>query len=173
LSLAALAGYQVNFNPTSTNFLRIRDKEEHGDTYYDILGGLPQYVRLLSQLSSGYRQSVNGKVTDLDAPRGKNNPFGQTRADVLLSFMRGKLSPIPGMAWNLLSKKDVIGQPYHLWPNVPEEFIPLPFTDVQEAYKVGDIDNALRVLVPSQFGVSVSSYDPNASHSKKKHHYTY
>ncbi len=77
---------------------------------------------------------------------------------MLGGFARGKLAPVPGMAFNLLDGKDVVGQPYHLWPDVPMELAPLPLTDVQAAYKVGGIDNALKVLVPTQFGIGASSY---------------
>lgn len=160
LTMAAAAGYSVNFNPTSTNFLKIGDEQENGTTFYDILGGLPQYVRLFSQLGSGTKTSADGNVTDLTAERGPDNPWGTTRLDVLGSFARGKMAPFPGMMFNLADGKDVIGQPYNFWPDVPMELVPLPFTDVREAYKVGGIDNALKVLVPAQLGVGASSYQP-------------
>ncbi len=158
LGLASFAGYKVSTNPTSTNFLKIQDEQEGGSTYYDILGGLPQYVRLLSQLATGKRTSAKGNVADLTAKRGRSNPWGTTRLDVLGTFARGKLAPAPGIALNLMAGKDVIGQPYSLWPNVPMELAPLPATDLWDAYKVGGIDNALKVLIPAQAGVGVSSY---------------
>ncbi len=157
LTMAAAAGYKVNTDETSTNFLKIQDEEEDGSTYYDILGGLPQYVRFLSQITEGKRTSAAGNVTDLTAERGPDNPFGATRLDVLGTFARGKLAPVPGMGLNLLQGKDVVGQPYG-FSNIPLELLPLPFTDVQSAYKVGGIDNALRVLTPATFGIGVSSY---------------
>jgi hypothetical protein len=161
LALAGVAGYKVVWDETSTNFLKIQDKEEKGTTYYDILGGLPQYVRFLSQMVEGKRTSAAGNVTMLGSTDRKENPFGTTRLDVAGSFIRGKVSPTPGIFLNLLDGKDVIGQPYGLWPNVPLEFAPLPLSGLTEAYKVGGIDNALRVLIPSTFGVGVNSYDPN------------
>lgn len=163
LSLASLAGFSVNTDPRSTNFLKIEDKQENGSTYYDILGGLPQYVRFLAQQITGASISSNGNLTDMTAPRGADNPFGKTRLDLDATFLRGKLSPVPGGVLNLQQGKDVVGQPYHLWPNVPMEFVPLPYSDVQEAYQVGGISGALKALLPSQFGVGVSSYDPNAA----------
>lgn len=159
LTLATMAGYKVDWNPTSTNYLKIQDEQEEGTTYYDIMGGLPQYVRLLAQLGSGKRTSAAGNVTDLTAERGKDNPWGVTRLDVLGSFARGKLAPAPGIVFNLLGGKDVVGNPYGL-SDVPFEFVPLPFSDVREAYKVGGIDNSLKVLLPTQFGIGASSYQP-------------
>lgn len=163
LSLASLAGYKVVTDPRSVNFLKIQDKQEHGTSYYDILGGLPQYVRFLSQQALGQKipMSGNGVVT-FGTKKAKNT----TRLSEAARFMRGKLSPLVGGGLNLMEGKDVIGQPYHLWPNVPMEFIPLPFTDVQDAYKVGGIDGALKAFIPSQFGVGVSSYNPNGKTRK-------
>ena len=164
LSLAALSGLKVVTDPRSSNFLKIEDKQENGSTFYDILGGLPQYVRLLTQLGTGEKvpASGNGVVSLTTGKYGK-----PSRLSLATSFMRGKLSPLPGAGINLMEGKDVVGQPYHLWPNVPLEFVPLPFTDVQEAYQVGGITNGLKAFLPSQFGISTSSYNPNAKPKKK------
>jgi hypothetical protein len=164
LSLAALAGYKVQTDPRSVNFLKIQDKQEHGSTFYDILGGLPQYVRFLAQQGLGEKipSNGNGVITF-----GSKKARGTTRLSEASRFLRGKLSPLTGGALNLMEGKDVLGQPYHLWPNVPLEFVPLPYTDVNEAYKIGGIDAAIKAFIPSQFGVGVSSYNPNAKHPKK------
>lgn len=163
LSLASLAGYKVVTDPRSVNFLKIQDKQEHGTSYYDILGGLPQYVRFLAQQTMGQKIPISGNgIVTFGTKKAKNT----TRLSEAARFMRGKLSPLVGGGLNLMEGKDVIGQPYHLWPNVPMEFIPLPFTDVQDAYKVGGIDGALKAFIPSQFGVGVSSYNPNSKTRK-------
>lgn len=163
LSLASLAGYKVVTDPRSVNFLKIQDKQEHGTSYYDILGGLPQYVRFLAQQGLGQKIPISGNgVVTFGTKKARNT----TRLSEAARFMRGKLSPLVGGGLNLMEGKDVIGQPYHLWPNVPQEFIPLPFTDVQDAYKVGGIDGALKAFIPSQFGVGVSSYNPNGKTRK-------
>jgi len=164
LSLAAMAGLKVVTDPRSSNFLKIEDKQKNGSTFYDILGGLPQYVRLLSQMASGQKVPASGNGV-IDLTTGK---YGKpSRLSLATSFMRGKLSPLIGSGVNLMEGKDVVGQPYHFWPNVPQEFVPLPFTDVQEAYQVGGIKNALKAFLPSQFGISTSSYNPNAKIKKK------
>jgi len=151
LTMASLAGLKVSHDPRGSDFLKIKD----GDTRYDILGGLTQYVVYLSQMLSGQKVAA-GTTQPKSLTSGK---FGApTRLDNTISFVRGKLNPIVGSATNLMAGKDVVGQPYHLWPNVPEEFVPLPATDVYEAYKLGGITNALKVLVPSQFGVGVNTF---------------
>jgi len=163
LSMAALAGYTVVTDPRSTNFLKIQDKQEKGTTYYDIVGGLAQYVRFLAQQLSGQKIPINGKgVVTFGTKQARNT----TRLTEAARFMRGKLSPLVGGAFNLMEGKDVVGQPYHLWPNVPQEFVPLPYTDVKEAYDVGGITNGLKALLPSQFGIGTSSYDPNKKTKK-------
>lgn len=161
LSMAVLAGYKVNLDPISTNFLKIQKKDKHGTTYYDILGGVPQYVRLLSQIIARSKIPANdrGKI-DLRKNYGVPKTMGR--------FIWGKLAPLPNVAMNLIMGEDEIGQSYS-WKNIPMEFAPLPYSDVKEAYQVGGITNALEVLAPSQFGVSVSSYNPNAK--RPKHHH--
>jgi GNAT superfamily N-acetyltransferase len=151
LSMASLAGYKVSHDPRSSDFLKLRD----GDTRYDLLGGTAQYIVYLAQQLTGKKVPA-GKTYPNDLSKPKT-PMSPTRASVTENFIRGKLSPILGIGWNLQAGKDVTGQPYHL-SNVPQEFIPLPATDLYDAYKVGGIENALKVLIPSQFGVGVSSY---------------
>lgn len=163
LTMASLAGYTVVHDPRSVNFLKIQDKQEKGTTYYDIVGGLAQYVRFLAQQLSGQKIPINGKgVVTFGTKKARNT----TRLTEAARFMRGKLSPLVGGAFNLMEGKDVVGQPYHLWPNVPQEFVPLPYTDVKEAYDVGGITNGLKALLPSQFGIGTSSYDPNKKTKK-------
>ncbi len=157
LSLAVLAGLKVERDPRSPNFLKLKDEQEKGNTYYDILGGLPRYVNMLAEMITGQKKSAKGGIIDLTA-KGYTNP---TRLSEGARFIRGKFSPLVGTTVNLMEGKDVIGQPYHLWPNVPLEFVPLPISDVKEAYKVGGITNSLKVFLPTQFGISASSYDPN------------
>jgi hypothetical protein len=159
LTMAALAGATVEKDPRSSDFLKMK----FGNTRYDILGGLTPYVVFLSQELSGQKKPTSNKgMIYLNSKK-----FGSpTRASLAMNFMRGKMAPVPGMIYNLGEGKDLIGNEYHLWPNVPQEFVPLPFTDVYDAYKVGGWKNSLEVLLPAQFGIGVSSYDSNA---KKKH----
>jgi len=151
LGMAKAAGLSVSTDPRGSDFLKIKD----GDTRYDILGGLTQYVVFLSQQITGQKVPA-GATKPNSLTSGK---FGKpTRFDAAISFLRGKLNPIVGSSANLMAGKDMVGQPYHLWPNVPQEFIPLPATDLYDAYKVGGITNSLKVLIPSQFGIGVSSF---------------
>lgn len=150
LGMATLAGYKVSTDPRSSDFLKIRD----GDTRYDILGGLSQYVVFLAQQATGQKVPA-GQTGVQSLTTGKyGKPSRLTNA---INFGRGKLSPLLGMAANLMDKKDIVGNPYDL-SNIPKEFVPLPASDVYDAYKVGGIENALKVLIPSQFGIGVSSF---------------
>jgi len=162
ISLAALAGLKIQTDPRSSNFLKIQDKQEHGTTYYDILGGLPQYIRFLAQQITGKKKPANDKGMITLGSKKYGSP---TRLTEAARFIRGKFSPVVGSATNLMEGKDVVGQPYHFWPNVPQEFVPLPLSDVYDAYKIGGITGSLKAFLPSQFGIGTSSYDPNA---KKK-----
>ncbi len=150
LGMAKLSGAQVSTDPRGSDFLKLKD----GDTRYDLLGGLSQYVVFLSQMLTGQKVPAGtNKVNSLTS--GK---YGKpTRFDAGVNFLRGKLSPLIGAGTNLMAGKDIVGQKYDI-SNVPQEFVPLPASDLYDAYKVGGWENSLKVLVPSQFGVGVSSF---------------
>lgn len=157
IGMAGLAGFKIQLNPTSPNFLRIQDK----DTKYDVLAGLGSNITFLAQEIMGQKMNAKGGIQKMNT--GKFN--GITRASNMMNFLRGKLSPGVSIPYNLLSGKDYIGNKYDL-SNVPGEFVPLPFTDIQDAYKLGGLENALKVFVPAIFGIGVSTYNPNQKPKK-------
>lgn len=161
LGMAKASGLSVSTDPRSSDFLKIKD----GDTRYDIFGGLTQYIVFLSQQLSGQKVAA-GQDKAKSLTSGK---FGApTRLDNAVSFVRGKLNPIVGSGVNLMAGKDVVGQPYKVWPNVAQEFVPLPANDLYEAYKLGGWENALKVLVPSQFGVGVNTFNTKKQKQQNK-----
>ena len=86
-----LLGYkdvEIGLNPLSADFGRIRI----GDTRIDFLGGLNQYVVLISRLLSGrYISSLTGKETEfIDETE---IPIGKSRGDILWNFIRNKFNP--------------------------------------------------------------------------------
>lgn len=161
LAMAIAAGYEVEDDPRSPQFLKIKNTQEKGNTYYDILGGLPRYVNFLTVQLTGEKKNSLGIVTDLTAGKYKQ----ATRLTEAANFIRGKFAPAVGSAVNLMEGRNVIGEKYEVWPDVPLEFVPLPLSDVYESYQVGGISNALLTIVPSQFGITVSSYGPRSKKS--------
>jgi hypothetical protein len=166
LGLAAAAGAQVEKDPRSSDFGKIKV----GNTRWDMWGGFQQYARIFAQLMSGQTKSSNtGEVYDL---KGDKFPY-KTRLDQLGSFFRGKLAPVPGLAVDLLAGKNVVGQEIDPVNKAYELFVPMIAQDIQDAWKEQGAKSLLTVGVPSSLGVGVTTYDqkksdPESSGSSKK-----
>lgn len=180
LGLAAVAGAQVEKDPRSADFGKIRV----GNTRWDIWGGFQQYARIFAQLYTGQTKSSNtGEIYDL---KGDKFPY-KTRLDQLGAFFRGKLAPVPGFAVDVLSGKNVVGEPVdltkkdYLSKKAYELFVPMIAQDIQDAWKEQGAKSLLTVGVPSGLGVGVTTYSADEkkenggnkskknTHSKTKH----
>jgi len=157
----------VETDPRSSDFGKIKQ----GNTRWDIWGGFQQYVRVAAQAISGQRKSANsGKIFDLTG----EGPFGKTRADIILSFARGKLAPVPAMAIDMFSGRTTIGDKVVMnWGAkeddkevsvdryLKEHLTPLVFTGLMEAIKDQGVKAIFTVGVTSIFGVGTQTYDLN------------
>jgi hypothetical protein len=156
LTTMALARYgfgaETEDDPRSSDFGKIKS----GNTRMDVWGGFLPYIRFTAQLLSGQTKSTtSGRISELN---GKG-AFAQTRADVGIRFLRGKLAPVPGAAWDLAAGKDVVGQPVTLGGELERNLLPLIKSDIQDAYDDAGMKGVIKVL-PSIFGVGVSTYQP-------------
>lgn len=153
LELAHLAGASVNLNPTSTNFAKMK----WGNSTLDMTGGNAIYIRLIARLVSGRFQSAAGNVSSLNS--GK---FGsQTRASLLFSFLRDKLSPTASTIADLLYGSDAVGQPITISSEVKDKLTPIIISDVINLAQ-NDPNNAA-IWIPgisAIFGVSLESSAP-------------
>ncbi len=170
LALAKLSGAQVEDDPRSADFGKIKS----GKTRWDIWGGFQPYVRVASQVISGQRKSSNtGKMSELNG----EGPFGTTRGDVGLSFFRGKLAPIPGLAIDLFSGRNMQGDKItYKWGGgknkemtvdeiLKEHLLPLTVSGTQEAFQDQGTKALFTVGVPNLFGIGTQTYNDQ----KKKH----
>jgi hypothetical protein len=147
LGIAKAAGAEVNDDPRSTDFGKIKI----GNSRYDIWGGFQQYARAATQLLTG-QKNVQGDVVKAD------------RLNTATKFVRSKLAPIPASVTDIAEGVDYVGQPV-----TPEGLAIknlLPF-GVQDAVKgEGDIGPAgAASSLPSVFGIGYQNYTPQ---SKKK-----
>lgn len=153
LALAKLNGADVEDDPRSSDFGKIRS----GNTRWDIWGGFQPYVRVLTQFALAQRKSTNtGKIYDLT---GKGI-FGKDRTDPLLTFGRGKLSPVAGMAVDLIKGRDIGGNKVTVGQEALQHFTPLLYSDLQQAMKDKGMSALFTVGIPSTFGVGVQTYTP-------------
>lgn len=153
LALAKINGASVELDPRSTDFGKIKV----GDTRYDIWGGFQQYIRVISQLASGQTKSTTtGKISSLTDK--KKMAFGKDRGDVIGSFIRGKVAPVPSMAWDFIKGRTAVGQPVSPVQEAIDHFQPLLFNDIQDAWKTQGVKSLFTVGLPSTFGVGVQTY---------------
>jgi hypothetical protein len=89
LGLAARAGADIETDPRSPEFLKIRV----GDTLIDPWGGEQQVVRNMAQFITGEKKTVTGKNRGDIVPVARNEVAGR--------FLESKLSPSAGTVWDL------------------------------------------------------------------------
>lgn len=153
LAIAKAGGADVEIDPRSTDFGKIKV----GNVRWDIWGGFQQWVRLISQMVSGEKKSTTtGEITPLS---GKKFPF-ETRLDVLSTFTRGKLAPLPALAAELLDGQKQFGGDLHLSSEVAQNAVPLYIQDISQAVKELGPGAILSAGVPSFFGSGVQVYGP-------------
>jgi hypothetical protein len=151
LGLAAAAGADVEIDPRSSDFGKIRV----GDTRYDVWAGFQQLVRFFAQIITGQRKSTKtGEIMELD---GKSFPF-ETRADVLLRFGRSKLSPSAGTVANLLTGENIVGEEVTPEGELYKNVVPLYLQDIGGIYEEEGPTGLLTSAIPAFFGIGVQSY---------------
>lgn len=149
---AAADWWEIELDPRSTDFGKFRI----GDTRFDPWGGFQSYVRVIAQLLTGQKKSINGELQDLNS--GK---FGSdTRADIIERFFRGKLAPTPSAAWNLLEGKNVVGEEATLESEALRMVIPLYMQDMSDMYSEKGGSEVVKTFLPALFGIGVQNYTP-------------
>lgn len=146
--IAKTLGAEVNFDPRSSNFTKIKI----GNTRIDIAGGFSQYVRFVAQEMTREAISSSGNKSHIG--------WGQTDISDLSNLgklARSKAAPIPSLAWDETSGKDFIGQPikqgHEAWSNAP--FVA---QDTRDAFKQSGSKSAIVDAFLSAIGLGVQSY---------------
>lgn len=152
--LAKLGGMEVETDPRSADFLKMKFDNEGGikgaaqsgipaffgagassyddQTRLDFAAGFQPWIRLFATILTGEtKSSSTGKVSELDPEKFG----GRTRLDVLEDFARTKLAPVPGAIANILAGKDVVGDPADLKSEAARNIMPLYFQDIKDAFE--------------------------------------
>lgn len=150
----ALKPGSVDFDPRSTDFGKIRI----GDTRFDISGGMGSLITLAARLASqSSKSSTTGKVTQLNSGQ-----FGsQTTFDTMISFFDNKLSPIAGVASDVLKQKDHSGNKPTLTGEASNLVMPLGVKNYQELTSNPNSANALGAMIADGLGISTNTYSPS------------
>ena len=160
LYLAKMNGVDVETDPRSSDFAKIRD----GNTRHDILAGFQQYLRLGAQLASNETKTLKGDVKELGKGFGQN-----TRFDQVITFIRSKGSPIATFLADYLDGKNIVGQPFELQTALVGRLTPFTFQTFYDAYVDGEAkggpEQGLEQMfktVDGVFGAGVQTFDPYA-----------
>jgi hypothetical protein len=166
LGLAKAAGLDVETDPTSTDFARIKV----GNTRYDVTAGFQPFVRLAAQLMTGEKKGVNGDVTSLTS-----GGFGQpNRLSAIGDFLKNKESPPMAFAHDLLTLQDRnfnrldAKHPMNVAEDIGKDFIPLVAQDMYGVYQDQGGKGVATAVIPDVFGVGVQTYTPRGKKSSSK-----
>lgn len=112
----------IELDPRSANFGKVR----FGDTFLDPLAGLAQVTVFLARVLSGETRTTKNdelkplrdtyRLTDVAPGLGDGYQLGKTGyggrdvPDVIASFLRSKLAPVPGAIINVATGKNMIGE---------------------------------------------------------------
>jgi hypothetical protein len=151
LMLAKINGADIETNPTSSDFAKIKI----GDTRIDITGGLSQYVRLAAQLiSNKVKSTTTGGSYNLGVGYGK-----PSRKDVLYKFFEYKEAPVLSFVTQFLQNKNAMGQPFKVSQEALNRLYPLMVQDTVDALKEEGTMGLLYGLL-SVLGFGVQTYLP-------------
>lgn len=142
-----LPDFNVEFDPRSSNF----GKGKVGSQAFDFWGGYSQIARSVARAVSGQQKTSAGNIVDL--PRD-NAIWDQ--------FVRSKVAPFPGMAWDVITGTTYTGERVSAKPDaidsaIASRFLPLAMQDIIKGYTEGGAGAGL-AATPAFFGGRVTSF---------------
>lgn len=155
LWLAKSVGAQVSFDPRSSDFAKI----VLGGERMEVTGGNASYIRLLGRLVTGESINAHGKLTEIGQGYKPT-----TRADLVVSFLRGKLAPIAGMMTDALYGSDPGGRPFSVTHELQEKLLPITLNSWMDFWQ-NDPDRAAHIVpaMAAMFGIGLESPAPPIS----------
>ena len=154
LSLASLGGAEVENDPRSADFAKVKV----GNTRYDILGGFQQYMRLAAQLITGEHIS---STTGVKTTVGEGfKPL--TRPQILGRFLQNKEAPLLALGSRLFAGEGPGGEDLDLVNEAVNLFMPMVAKDMAElAQEKGGLGVAMSI--PAVFGMGIQTYEASPS----------
>ena len=153
---AKAMGADVELDPRSADFGSIKV----GNTRFHIMGGMNSLVTLASRIITlSSKSTTTGKVNTLNSGR-----YGsQTGWDVINNFAQGKLSPVAGVARDLLKGQTYGGERPTLGNELQNLTVPLPITNWQEFMNDPKSANIIAGTIADGLGIFTSTYsnDPD------------
>lgn len=143
LSLAKMGGAEVEDNPLSSDFGKIK----FGKVRYDVWAGYQQLIRYTAQVIMGQAQTASGDSIKID------------RLETAGRFIRSKLAPVPGIVTDLLAGTDMVGEPITLGKEALSKLVPIYLQDLVEAAEEYGAAGVVGVAIPGAFGIGTQVYE--------------
>ncbi len=149
--LNQIDGVKVELNPQNNEYGKVKAE----NTRYDYWAGFAQIARLIAQVSSGQAISTGGELRNIN------------RKEVIERYIRTKLSPPAGLAWDILEGETFMGEqmvlePTFLATDIPKRIAPMVMQDIIDAIRFQGMDGLLPVTSTTAFfGIGVGTWEPS------------
>lgn len=167
-SLAIASGAKVGVDPHSSDFGKIII----GNTRLDPMVGLSQTATFTTRVLTGDKSDTNqGRTLSLNGVTGRKakEMSAEQYGRVVSNFLRSKIAPVPGAAWNWKTKKDVVGnkiervgdvEDFLQGESVPSNVImPLALSDIYQTMQQQGIPKGTALSLLSIFGMGMQTYN--------------
>lgn len=149
LTTAAIAGKNVNLDPLSSDFLKLKD----GDTRLDFAGGLSQYI-VAGARAVMRQRTTSGENGDTKDLKGQGN----TPLDNDLTFVMNKMHPTLTLILDQQRGKTTVGEPFEWQKGIIDRLTPMGFPDIAATLKEHGSDPGVMYSVLGLIGASLSNY---------------
>ena len=150
MGMSKAGGAEVEMDWRSSDFGKIKV----GNTRYNYWGAFQPMARLSGQMFSGeIKKTGTGKIAD------------KSQIELLTSFLRTKLAPVPGLAWDIKTGETFRGEPVEPTPEFItkrslEMITPLFIQDVYDAWRYQGIDAQFPLSAGLAFtGIGVQTWE--------------
>jgi hypothetical protein len=155
-------------DPRSSQFMKL--KMGNG-TYVDWSGGVTDPLDITTRLLTAQRKTLGGEVVNMV---GDKAPLlGQKPAEIVGSYLRTGLAPVPGMVADFVFREDPMGKP------LPEGIVgkagyvagrgvPLSVSSAKEAFTNEELDVALAAAMFDFLGSASMTVPPKEPKAEKK-----
>lgn len=147
--------FSINFDPTSTDFL----KAKIGDTRFDTSGGVSNNLVFFVRVASGQSTDSKGKATELK----RSEDYYRAAA----KYARGKLAPVPGAFLNWKLEEDVVMNKTTLRSEVVGMILPMSPVDVFEQFDTYGSPGAFGTAALTLLGAGGNTYGDDLAPKQK------
>lgn len=170
LGLAKMSGAEVDLEPTSTNFGKIKV----GNQWKDATFGYAPYIKLIAKGISGvttsYETGISKRITKLTP---EEEAAGEIRArdmdgaiigrgDVALRFVRSKLSAVASVFTNIFTQETYMGDDVTLKGEARDKLLPLGAKDLWDTWTENDdIPTIAKIPLSILSFVGIGGYTEN------------